>query len=369
MSTPSLPACLPVQEMWDHIIDDLQQSNTDLRSCSLVCWSFVARVQSHIFRCISIDKKHPKVAENQAEILASKLASILAESSHIIPYIRILYLGDCRGAVVTHLHRIPWSHLEELNLRCYKKSDRIPDANLNHIHGLVGLPSIRQVSIGGEGWGGGQIFKIVTHCTPHLERLIFWHCSSQLGPFHTSDSTVRVTQPKIRQLIFMDSDALSGVFTDRSLPLDLSTLTHVRSSGSMAKSFRSFLLRHCPTVESLRFGGEDSGIELINLELFPLLNHLACDDIGFQFNQMLQSLPPNSAVNTIRVNLFGRRLTMAVIEDFEATIIALRMRRVELVVNAHSPYFMGSHLPTLARMIRRDFEQLEERGLLFVYFI
>ncbi|KAJ7481903.1 hypothetical protein FB451DRAFT_1030631, partial [Mycena latifolia] len=78
MLTPSLP----VQELWDYILDYLQDSPEDLESCSLVCQSFVPRAQSHLFREIMLTPMQG--------MAANRLAAILASSPHLISYIRIL---------------------------------------------------------------------------------------------------------------------------------------------------------------------------------------------------------------------------------------------------------------------------------------
>ncbi|KAJ7611100.1 hypothetical protein DFH06DRAFT_1308571 [Mycena polygramma] len=336
MDTTVLPACLPVQEMWDHIIDELRRLK-DWQSCSLVCRSFLARAQSHIFRRISI---HKKLFE-EPDIVAKQLVSILTKSPHIIPYIRILYLGECRPAVVAHLLQISWTHLEDLTVSCL--GDPITVADLEQIYPLVGLPTLRRIAFSGKGWGAEEMFKALSHCTPRLERIEFWNCDPQIGSFQSTELAIT----------------------------DLSSLTYLRSSGSSSGNFKSFILRHCSTVESLHLGGEDSGIERINLGIFPALQYLGCDDMGYEFNEMLKSLPPNNVIDTIRVNLFGPTLTMDLIADFQATIIAVKMpmlRRVELEVNTtHSPFFIGADPTALASMIRRDLGQIQERGQLFVF--
>ncbi|KAJ7643083.1 hypothetical protein DFH06DRAFT_1213684 [Mycena polygramma] len=366
MDTTVLPACLPVQEMWDHIIDELRRLK-DWQSCSLVCRSFLARAQSHIFRRISIHKK----LFQEPDIVAKQLVSILTKSPHIIPYIRILYLGECRPAVVAHLLQISWTHLEDLTVSCL--GDPITVADLEQIYPLVGLPTLRRIAFSGKGWGAEEMFKALSHCTPRLERIEFWNCDPQIGSFQSTELAITGLNPKIRQLTFMSSDSMAGVLADHSFPIDLSSLTYLRSSGSSSGNFKSFILRHCSTVESLHLGGEDSGIERINLGIFPALQYLGCDDMGYEFNEMLKSLPPNNVIDTIRVNLFGPTLTMDLIADFQATIIAVKMpmlRRVELEVNTtHSPFFIGADPTALASMIRRDLGQIQERGQLFVYFI
>ncbi|KAJ6456297.1 hypothetical protein C8R47DRAFT_1082488 [Mycena vitilis] len=366
MDTTVLPACLSVQEMWDHIIDELRQLK-DWQSCSLVCRSFLARAQSHIFRRISIHKK----LYQEPDFVAKQLVSILNTSPHIIPYIHILYLGECRPAVVAHLLQISWTHLEDLTVSCL--GDPITGADLEHIYPLVGLPTLRRMAFIGKGWGAEGMFKALSHCTHRLERIEFWNCDFPNGSFQPTELAVTASRPKIRQLTFMSSDSMARVLADNAFPIDLSSVTYVRSSGSNSGNFKSFILRHCSTIESLHLGGEDPGIELISLGVFPALNYLGCDDMGYEFNEMLKSLPPKNVVDTIRVNLFGPTLTMDLIADFQATIIGLKMpllRRVELEVNTtHSPFFTGADPTALASMIRRDLGQIQERGQLFVYFI
>ncbi|KAF7349055.1 hypothetical protein MVEN_01427200 [Mycena venus] len=89
---------------------------------------------------------------------------------------------------------------------------------------------------------------------------------------------------------------------------------------------------------------------------------------GFLFNKMLKSLPPDNSIDTIRTSIFGPTLTMDLINNFQGTIITMKMpalRQVEIEVHTtYSPFFAGSDTTALAKIIRRDLARIHERGWL-----
>ncbi|KAJ6487173.1 hypothetical protein C8R47DRAFT_517153 [Mycena vitilis] len=356
MDSGMLPSSLPVQEMWDQIIDELN-TRTDLQSCSLTCRAFAARAQSHIFRRIAIRQKRSR----DAKTLAKELADIIATSPHLISYIRILYLEGCDQDVLYPLVRIRWSHLEDLTLSSSGQA-----FDLENICILVQLPSIRSLAIIGEQWETERIHHIFCHCNSRLERVEFWHCNPPPTSFSPSHSGAPA--PKIRHLVMVASGAISGVLLEYPLLMDFSELTHIRCSRSMDGALSSFLIQHCANLESLHLGGADAGIDALDLGLFPALKYLTCSDMGSAVNEMLKSIPANNIIDTIRVSTFGPGLTMDIIRDFQATILALTMpmlRHVDVEVHSSpSPFLFASNTTGLPKMLRHHLSKLEERGLL-----
>ncbi|KAJ7611081.1 hypothetical protein DFH06DRAFT_1147894 [Mycena polygramma] len=364
-----LPACLPVQEMWDAIIDQLH-STKDIQSCSLTCRSLVARAQSRIFRSISIYTKGPKTAET----VASELVSIIDESEHLLAQIRRLSLGDCKLAVVAHLRQLPWSRLEDLTLTYREYSGLIDDTDLDEIYHLVSLPCLLQLTLKGD-WKTEAMYKIFIHCTPRLERVRFIDCCHSISPLHLPASDVSAPKPKIRHLISIDSEIFGVLAADPSFPLDFSTLTHIRCSGSASSTALAvFAFRHRTTIESLDLGTMDAGIESLNLGLFPVLKHVSCAFIGVELNHILKSLGPDNTVDTIRAGLDGPNYVRD-LADFQRTINALKMpalRRVELQVlfpAAISPESKVSRERAFESVVERELPEIKERGQLFLHFV
>ncbi|KAJ6456280.1 hypothetical protein C8R47DRAFT_1227921 [Mycena vitilis] len=365
-SSYTLPLSLPVQEMWDYIIDHLQHSKQDLRSCSLACRTFVPRTQSHLFRSISIFQK----GSRDAESLARELGSIIAGSPHLLAHMRRLDLGDCKQAVVAHLCQLPWSRLEDLSLMYRKFSGLIDDTDLGQLYYLVSVPSLRQLTLRGD-WAVEAIHEIVTR-TQWLERLRFIDCYPDTSPSHPPASAVPKARSKIRHLISMDSE-IFDVLADPSFPLDFPALTHLRCSGSLAShALAVFAFRHRFAIESLDVGTADAGIESLNLGLFPVLKDLACTYLCVELNQLLNSLLPNNIVETIRTGLSGREYVRE-LGDFQATIRALKMpmlRRIEfniLLGPSISPESKVSLDAQFASFVNRELCDLVEKGLLFLY--
>ncbi|KAJ7090087.1 hypothetical protein C8R44DRAFT_990739 [Mycena epipterygia] len=129
------PSCLPVQELWHHILD--LTSPETLPSCSIVCGSFVACAQSYILRAIYIGGSHH----------ASRLFSTLSFSLHLVPYIRSLDIGSCGAEILEILAPTAWSHLGMLLLQ---HSYGREASDLDRIYGLVGFPSLRNLHTGTE---------------------------------------------------------------------------------------------------------------------------------------------------------------------------------------------------------------------------
>ncbi|KAJ7643073.1 hypothetical protein DFH06DRAFT_601747 [Mycena polygramma] len=337
-----LPACLPVQEVWDYIIDHLQHSKQDLRSCSVTCWSFVPRTQAHLFRSISICTKGPKTAESAA----TELVSITHKHPHLLAYIRRLSVVSSSQTILAHLCRLAWSRLEDLTLTYREHS------------------------------GAEAMYEFLTR-SPRLEVVRIISVDPHLTPLHPPfDVTSAVSSPrgKPRRLILIDSDAMFGVLSHPSFPLDFSALTHIHCPGCTSSTeLAAFVFRHRSMIESLDLGIMGAGIQSLNLGLFPVLKHVSCAFIGVELNQILKSLGPDNTVDTIRAGLDGPNYVRD-LADFQRTINALKMpalRRVELQVlfpAAISPESKVSRERAFESVVERELPDIKARGQLFVSF-
>ncbi|KAF7354379.1 hypothetical protein MVEN_01126600 [Mycena venus] len=350
-----LPVGLPIQELWDLIIDEIL-SKKDLRSCSIVCRAFVARAQFSLFRLICIWR----TTHQHTVARAIELTSLLAASPHLIPHIRSLILGACDAGVLSPLVQIPWTHLESISFGL-----RVSSAvDFHRIHNLVYLRSLREVVFRGWQWKTEDIAKILSHCTQHLAHVEFFECGRAAVGFPLVS---QCRTPMIRHLYFKDS-AMPSSLINYPLPWDLSALTHVRGSQSMY-GLNSFLLKVRSTIESLHLDGIDHSIESLDLSSFPLLKYLTSDSMGRSFATMLASLPPNNTIDTICIRWSGQ--IPQLVTEFQKTFISLKLpviRRVEVEVAPETSYFRYN-ATELRKRFQRDLSQIHKRGLLSVHFI
>ncbi|KAJ7877545.1 hypothetical protein B0H14DRAFT_3782692 [Mycena olivaceomarginata] len=183
-----IPAILPVQELWDQIVDELHQSRKDLEPCTLVCRALVARGQSYTFRYIHL----------MDGLRVNRLGRLLTSSPHLIPHIRHLSLRNCGAESFIPLQRIPWSNVETLTLMdpgpgfLGQSFDR---SAYEALYTLVELPSVWGLNICGPFWDAMELYRIFSHCTPSLQ-FIQCHLNSMPDPLTVQP----IQKPKIRRL-------------------------------------------------------------------------------------------------------------------------------------------------------------------------
>ncbi|KAJ6536308.1 hypothetical protein B0H19DRAFT_383923 [Mycena capillaripes] len=244
-----VPSCLPVQELWDHVVDQLQWRKKDLKSCSLVCRALVPRAQSYIFCDIYLSF--------HSGSNVTRLAHLLASSPHLIAYIRHLSLRECEAGTMNSLDGIPWSRLEtltimrhDMNFTSDRKFADNPPA-FEQLYTLVGLPSLRRLNIYGPFWRVPYLFPILDHCTSALERLEFENCN--LRASFEPVVTRLAKKPKIRHLR-LDQSSVGEVLMDPAFPLDVSSLTYVQLRCQiMPRSELAVILRSRSSIHTLDF--------------------------------------------------------------------------------------------------------------------
>ncbi|KAJ7105715.1 hypothetical protein C8R44DRAFT_942943 [Mycena epipterygia] len=354
------PSCLPVQELWDHIIDLLRGSPKDLKTCSLVCRSFVARAQSHTFRQILFHDANRE--------LASRVATVLSASPHIISYVRFLFIGRCDTETVSPLAQVPWSNVDSMTFTNFTVLTPGGVA-LECVRELVSLPCLRNLSIHGDKWTAEQLFSVFAHCTRGLERINFYNCVPEPSPAPPIPQEVQ--RPKIRQLSVVHGVEIGGLLRDPACPLDFSALTEVYFAKSMSRSVEALLFCARFTIERIHFCGKDETMHCLDLSLFPALKHIKCIDVGPTFHHLFSTLSSNNAVDTLRIVLFGMDIGVIDLQPVESTIFAVKMaplRRVEVEV-ATSPFLVSAREPEMANMVNAGLPRLRDSALLHIRFV
>ncbi|KAJ7866018.1 hypothetical protein B0H14DRAFT_3595224 [Mycena olivaceomarginata] len=226
-----LPAILPIQELWDHIIDQLHRSQEDLQSCSLVCRALVARAQSHAFSYIHIESR----------VHSNRFTRLLKTSSspHLIPYIHHLHFKNCGGLSISPLDLIPWSNLDTLTLHRHSSSRIAFYCHvLEELQTLVALPSMRRLKFCGRSWHSMELFDIFAHCTTALDDIDFETADEHWGDLVSIDLSLF---PALRCIMlgeFFATDPGIPVHPHAEILLRLPLDTHVMTicfklSGSL----------------------------------------------------------------------------------------------------------------------------------------
>ncbi|KAJ7450629.1 hypothetical protein FB451DRAFT_720446 [Mycena latifolia] len=351
-----------VQDIWDHIIDFHRESPRDLQSCSLVCRMMVPRAQRHIF--------HTLILPNSA-IGANPLREILDSSPHLIQYIREIRLGACDADALAPLVQIPWSQLDALWLGHYMRSASAPD--LEKLHRLVELPSIRRITFHSDRWRAEHLLSIFAHCPPGLARVDFVGCKIALIPLPPLAPAAR--RPVIRHLALCDSPTVAGLLLDPACPLDCRTLTYLNSGSNENSDIAALRIQASRTIETLHFESA-APIAFLDIGAFPALRCLKCDDVGSSFSHLLATLAPNNAITRVCVELAGPHVGPEDLQEFETAVLAGRLpalERVDMEVATRSPIFyaikQANGWAQMEEVLRAQLARLQERGLLFVAFV
>ncbi|KAF7335569.1 hypothetical protein MVEN_02211000 [Mycena venus] len=308
-----VPAALHIQELWDHIIDLLYQSQNDLHSCSLACRAFVARAQSHAFCEIQI--------ENRGQ--GNRLSAVLSSSPHLISYILHLYFKNCGPLSISPLNTVPWSHLDTITLQRHSFAPLYPHV-IEELQVLVALPTIRRLRFRGPLWNPRDLFTIFSRRTTGLDQVDFDQCYLRALPAHMRDDlpVPRTHKPHVHHLE-LNGAVVGEALVDPACPLDVSGLTYVQSrSPIMHPENLDLNLRSRATITTLEF----SQIENLNdfrttvdLSVFPALRTIRLGEFCVKEHgtsehphphphiQMLARLPKNNGMTTLSLTLFGPR--------------------------------------------------------------
>ncbi|KAJ7174767.1 hypothetical protein C8R46DRAFT_1189434, partial [Mycena filopes] len=385
MPVPSLP----VPELWDAIIDCLRDYPYTLKSTALVCSSFAARAQSHLFRKITfpivIFRGYGEQIVNLEQLSrtqAPKLVAVMTSSPHLIPYVRSLSLRCYEANTVIMLARIPWTSIATLTMA--DMSPGVFPELLAATHKLIGMPSLRSVSLEAAhdtSWTGTVLSPILSHCGAGVQSITFNYFNiSGHAEFVDSESTRQ--RPRIRELELNNSPEVVQIFNGPASPLNFSDLNRLRiwrSSGTAA--FDSFLHRAGATIQELCIHARDELTTALNLAHLPALTRLECryfGDSGPATPRLLASAPPS--VTAIHLSAGSWDLEdpafPALALAFEAAILerfpALRTVSLAVRITVHRdrefiPDRWDFDNEGLVREMEKTLPRLHEKGILTIY--
>ncbi|KAJ6555971.1 hypothetical protein B0H19DRAFT_1376909 [Mycena capillaripes] len=369
---------LPIQELWEIIIDFFHESPMDLKSISLACRSFVYPAQSHIFRAISVPANH-----GHGHKQAKRLCAVMNSSPHINGYVQYLSLGTCQAEILIPLARIRWSRVHTLSL-----ADTVVypyNKFLRSVRKLVGIPSLRTLSIEGfMRFNAEQLHTLLSHCSAGLQNIALTHCNVH----HPSNSiTVEppLLRPKIRKLTLISATVLE-ILTGAACAFDFTTLKDLTLMDLTLMDgpiLDAFLRWTGPTVERLGVGAKGSDSLNLNspeLSLLPALVHIDYNGFGYSpvLNTMLRGVPTDNCITTIHLSSWSdvleRHQYATYIHDFDEVVTerlpALREVSLEMHITrprwGQSDPFEFNHRGLIQAM-EAALPRLHEKGMLSVH--
>ncbi|KAJ7451947.1 hypothetical protein FB451DRAFT_1566015 [Mycena latifolia] len=311
MLTSSLP-----QELWDDIMERLEGLVKDLKSCSLVCRSFVPRAQSHIFRRILV--RGPE--EGKA---IGRLAAILSSSSCLVSYVQDLDIETCAE--------------ESL-------SPNPVLVALEQIHIFMELHSLPRLEILGN--AGRQSSCLAYSPTATYNSTIFYPCWNSFAPSRGRPGGSGAAQSR-RLSLELVPNRLSDMHLHPACPLDFSALTDVLYDS----------------------------IDSLDLSLFPAVTCIwYYDRVLPTVSRKLLRLPSTNRGGIISFWIYLAEITLLNLRELAEAILAGRtpvLRRVK--VDVHTSPLAAAHVSQEDRKKTREILQgalplLHARGLLFVNF-
>ncbi|KAJ7662588.1 hypothetical protein DFH06DRAFT_1396699 [Mycena polygramma] len=259
-----------VQELVDYIIRFLRDSRPDLKTCALVCRSWLYLAQSHLFRQIAISSDS-----------IERWLRILDASPHLNRHIRRLSLGFAinPGGVlrVSEICNFPFTHLKWV-----RSSDvNLSVQNARALQRLFSLPTLRQIVLTANLDTGklevlAEIFRRCSPALQHLDigatfgsRTLFPEVPDQHIP--GSKPSIALTSLMVRH-IRIGAATLNGGLHTILHPFTVSTLKALGIMGAPSVEWISLT----PVMNSFEILSIDVATNHIGLDLsaFPRLNLL-----------------------------------------------------------------------------------------------
>ncbi|KAJ6498679.1 hypothetical protein DFH09DRAFT_1103122 [Mycena vulgaris] len=266
---------LPVQELWDCILEFLSKSTPEIRAMALVCRSLCPMAQSQLFYHISFERPTPTPHGGPYDEVAAcqRLAEILDHSPHLIPYIRSINLRIELG-----LHT-QIMEMGLINLRCVRLSGYAIFSELDEpgewterLARFLGLSSIRRLEITMAGAFPPRIFQ---YSTSNLTEISFGP-ATPCHPARIPELEQRVGTSRITKLSLRHSPrVIVDWFKDRACPFDFSELVELDTGSSWTEDLGSIVDSARLTMRRLTFGHVD--LPQLDLTHFRLLTRIAMD--------------------------------------------------------------------------------------------
>ncbi|KAJ7654370.1 hypothetical protein B0H17DRAFT_1338268 [Mycena rosella] len=377
-SVALLPPGLPVQELWEQIIDLLDRYR-DLKSCALVSRSFRPRAQHHLFQHVTFKTADSTSGVPGDELAAClRLVSILATSPHLHCHIRHISL-PFSGEILARVCGMRLSRLLEIE---FLQTDNCPsadDPSFGFAHDLVALPSVRRVRIDVRRWsfedGPGisprALSRIFQSPAPHLEHLAFKLGNSRVQGAPATPQLACTHRARIKSLNIMFSPEIGDYLIHPACPFDLSRLEDVQISSSMAPAIEQALEIGRFTIRRLECSADDLAWGL-GLNRFPHLAHLTIIAYGSELPDVINGLAAasgnciESLILVVPVDAFenwAKKDDIARLDTILSSSAMPALQKAEIRFNKDGS--TKEHLTT-RNMLRSSFPKLHVKGVLEV---
>ncbi|KAK7456426.1 hypothetical protein VKT23_010674 [Stygiomarasmius scandens] len=307
------------QELIDCIIDELQNSVQDLKSCSLVCYRWLPRTRKHLFSSLSLpcnqikpgrQHKGEELTVAEIEERIRSLGQILVPTKcsslpNIASFVNKLVLSaDSSWGLTNRVHSFclnSFADLREISIINFS-FDVIPPESLNILpnllrvhHNTLHTLTLKHLSFDKP----SDLIDLLSECNfPSLRRFCFvdvnfhpledWRVDSSL----TNDAQVasrRPVRPKLESLELSCIPELIGpLFLDPYPFFDLSELRHLKTTNNTYR-FRRIFSEYGKSIRDIEMDFPPHALALTSLQ--PLTNLVNITFHSCIYTNQFHSLP------------------------------------------------------------------------------
>ncbi|KAJ7654369.1 hypothetical protein B0H17DRAFT_1214352 [Mycena rosella] len=289
----SIPPGLPVQEIWDEILDLLARAR-DLKACALASHAFTPRAQSHLFHGIIL-------AQMMSPLATTTVQPAAVYSRFLTARLTSRDTSDVSAFRFPLISSVAW-----VACGCHDPSF----TTLDLAHDLIALPSVRSVHINVQRWpfekaGPGSASRVMVrlfqNSTSHITNLKV--TSLGLGESHVPEDPVApelgITTPPnraaIKSLRIESSPEIGQYLVHPGCLFNLSQLEDTQVSRSLTLAITQVLERARLTIKRLEYDLKSG----LRLEGFPFLVHLTMTGDGVRLPTIAPSTISKAGGNCI----------------------------------------------------------------------
>ncbi|KAF7332776.1 hypothetical protein MKEN_00161300 [Mycena kentingensis (nom. inval.)] len=285
-------ALLPVQELWDRILDHLHDSTPALNAVALANSAFTRHAQSLLFETVVVPAE-PLACDFYVEECEYEIEGYLARvqrltggllacpDAFLLSRIRVLDIHSSSAAILHLLAGVPFTHVDTLRLLGVPQA---PDV-VEDLAALVAIPSLEEVEMRfmpgfGYRFSDVQLRTVFGALAPGVRVLKLSSCHPYrfLPPSSRTQQTRAHLRPQLRKLELTHSAWLFPLLFNDA-PFDFSRLESISLTNSWGDGVDEFLLLAGENAEELYVDELDKMVALTAIEMLPCLERLVCSNI------------------------------------------------------------------------------------------